>query len=97
MSEEDPLTHYGPPLVAVVLALLLSIMVAALTAGQMGGEYQTRALLYAGFVLWVVCGAAVVFAVAQRGEAGRFSAMRVLLWAVSIWLWPAILLRQRNR
>ena len=97
MPEDDPLTRYGPPLAGVLLAVVLSILVAAMVAGQIDGAYQTRALVYAGFVLWVVLGAAVVFIIAHRGEAGRLSIARVLLWAASIWLWPAFLLLRRGR
>ena len=97
MPEDDPLARYGPPLVGVLLAVVLSVLVAAMVAGQIEGAYQTRALVYAGFVLWVVLGAAVVFVLTHRGEAGRLSIARVLLWAASIWLWPVFLLLRRRR
>ena len=97
MSEDDPLARYGPPLAGVIFAVVLSILVAAMVAGQIEGAYQTRALVYAGFVLWVLLGAAVVFVLAHRGEAGRLSLARVLLWAASIWLWPLFLALRRRR
>ena len=97
MPNNDPLTRYGPPLAGVILAVVLSILVAAMVAGQVGATYEERALVYAGFVLWVVLGAAVVFILAHRGEAGRLSITRVLLWAASIWLWPVFLLLRRRR
>ncbi len=77
MPEDDPLTRYGPPLAGVILAVVLSVLVAAMVAGQIEGAYQKRALVYAGFVLWVLLGAAVVFVIAHRGEAGRLSISRV--------------------
>jgi hypothetical protein len=97
MPEDDPLTRYGPPLASVILAVVLSIMVAAMMAGQIEGEYQTRALVYTGFVLWVLFGAVVVFVLAHQGEAGRLSIMRVLLWTASIWLWPVFLLLRKRK
>ena len=97
MREDDPLTRYGPPLASVILAVVLSVLVAAMMAGQIEGDYQTRALVYAGFVLWVLFGAVVVFVLAHRGEAGRLSVVRVLLWAASIWLLPIFLLLRRSR
>ena len=97
MPEDDPLTRYGPPLAGVLIAVVLSVLVAAMVAGQVEGAYQRRAFIYAGFVLWVVLGAAVVFVLAHRGEAGRLSITRVLLWAASIWLWPVFLLLRRRR
>jgi len=97
MSEEDdPLIRYGLPLASVILAVVLSVLVAAMLAGQIDGEYQTRALVYAGFVLWTLLGAVIVFVLAHRGEAGRLSIVRVLLWTASIWLWPVFLLLRRR-
>jgi len=95
MHEDDPLTRYGRPLAGVIIAVVLSVMAAALVAGQIEGAYEKRALVYTGFVLWVLLGAAVVFAIAHRGEAGRLSIGRVWLWAASIWLWPLFLLLRR--
>jgi hypothetical protein len=97
VRNDDPVTRYGPPLAGVILAVVVSILVAAMVAGQVGATYEERALVYAGFVLWVVLGAAVVFILAHRGEAGRLSITRVLLWAASIWLWPVFLLLRRRR
>lgn len=97
MRDDDPLARYGPPLAGVIIAAVLSIMAAALVAGQVDGDYQQRALVYTGFVLWVLVGAVVVFAVAHQGEAGRLSPARVLLWAASIWLWPLFVLFRRRR
>ena len=88
MPEEDPLRKYGAPLAAVLIAVVLSIMLAATLAGQLDGSYETRALVYTCFVLWVLLGAAVMFVLAHRGESGRLSVGRVLVWAATIWLWP---------
>jgi len=97
-DDQDPLIRYGAPLAAVLLAVVLSIMVAALTAGQFDGDYSTRATIYTGLVLWVLVGAAVMFILAHRSEGGRLSPGRVLLWTATIWLWPvfALLAWQRR-
>ena len=92
---EDPLQRYGPPLAAVVMAVILSIMLAAMLAGQFPGDYEARALVYTGCVLWVLLGAAVMFILVYRSEASRLSIARVLLWTASIWLWPVFLLLRR--
>ena len=97
MPEDDPLARYGAPLASVMLAVVLSVLVAAMLAGQIDGEYQTRALVYAGFVLWTLLGAVVVFMLAHRGEAARISIARVLLWTASIWLWPLFLLLRHGK
>ena len=97
-DDNDPLVRYGAPLAAVLLAVVLSVLTAALLAGQLEGEYSTRALVYAGLVLWVIVGAAVMFILAHRSEGGRLSAGRVLLWTATIWLWPVFaLLARRGR
>lgn len=99
--DNDPLTQYGAPLAGVLIAVVLSIMVAAMAAGQLEGDYETRAFIYTGCVLWVLLGAAVMFMIAHRGEgareSGRLSVARVLLWAATIWLWPVFLLLSRRR
>jgi hypothetical protein len=94
---DDPLMKFIAPLAGVVLAVVLSVLVAATVAGSLDGDYQARAWIYTGCVLWVVAGAIAVFAVTHRGETRPLSALRVLLWTVSIWLWPLILLRARRR
>lgn len=97
-DDDDPLTRYGAPLAAVVFAVILSILVSAMLAGQLGEEYSTRAAVYTGLVLWVVVGAAVMFVLAHRSEGGRLSPARVLLWTATIWLWPVFaLLAWRRR
>ncbi|MEP6607598.1 MAG: hypothetical protein ABJA83_02850 [Burkholderiaceae bacterium] len=98
MPQNDPLQRYGAPLASVLIAFVLSVLMAAMVAGQIGEAYQTRALVYAGFVLWVLTGAAAMFfMLAHRGEASRLSASRVLLWTATIWLWPIFLLLDRRR
>lgn len=95
----DPLKQYGVPLAGVLIAVVLSVLVAAMVAGQIGDTYQTRTFIYAGFVLWVLVGAAVMFVIAHRGEGDRSTRLtiaRVLLWAASIWLWPVFLLLNRR-
>lgn len=93
----DPLKQYGAPLAGVLIAFVLSILVGAMVAGQLGETYQTRALVYTGFVLWVLIGAVVIFIIAHRGEATPLSVARVLLWGASIWLWPVFVLLNRRR
>jgi hypothetical protein len=94
--DDDPLLKYGSPLAAVLIAIIVSMMLAATVAGQLEADYQTRALVYAAAVLWVLAGAAVMFLLAHRGESGRLSVGRVLLWTISIWLWPLFLFWRRR-
>ncbi len=94
---DDPLLKFISPLAGVVLAVLLSVMVSATVAGQIGDDYATRAWIYTVSVLWVLVGAVVVFMLTHRGENKTLSVGRVLLWTASIWLWPVFALRALQR
>ncbi len=91
--QDDPLLKFISPLAGVVLAVVLSIVVAAWVAGNLGGDYSTRAWIYAAAVLWVVAGAVIVFMLIHKAETALLSPKRVLLWTASIWLWPVFALR----
>jgi hypothetical protein len=94
---DDPLLKFISPLAGVVLAVVLSVMVSATVAGQIGDDYATRAWIYTIAVLWVLVGAVVVFMLTHRGETRVLSVGRVLLWTASIWLWPVFALRALQR
>jgi cytochrome bd-type quinol oxidase subunit 2 len=94
--DDDPLLKYGSPLAGVLIAIIVSMMLAATVAGQLEGDYRTRAAVYTAAVLWVLAGGAVTFLLVYRGESGRLSISRVLLWTISIWLWPLLLLLRRR-
>lgn len=95
--DDDPLLKFISPLAGVVIAVVLSVLVSATIAGQVGDDYATRTWIYTIAVLWVLVGAVVVFVLAHRGETQALSLRRVLLWTVSIWLWPALALRALAR
>jgi hypothetical protein len=95
--DDDPLLKFISPLAGVVLAVLLSVMLSATVAGQIGEDYSTRAWIYTIAVLWVIVGAVVVFMLTHRAETGLLSLKRVLLWTASIWLWPVFALRYLPR
>lgn len=95
MSTQDPLARYGKPLAAVLIAVAISLFIAALIGGSMPFEYTGRALTYLGLVLYVIAGAFFVFRLAAEGEQSLAPA-RLLKWTVSLWLWPLLALRQRG-
>ena len=95
--DDDPLLKLISPLAGVVLAVVLSVLLSATVAGNLGGDYSTRAWIYTFAVLWVLVGAVVVFMLVHRGETKTLSVGRVLLWTASIWLWPALALRALAR
>jgi hypothetical protein len=96
-DSDDPLLKYGSTLAAVLIAVVLSVMLAATVAGHLDGDYRMRAAAYAALVIWVLIGAVVVFLLAHKGETARLTVGRVLLWTASIWLWPALLLLRASR
>lgn len=82
---------FGPALVGACTAVILSVPAAAWTARLLGDTYSVRAAIYCGFLLWVVCGAVCVFMRTWRDEQGRLTGGRILLWFLSVWLWPLLL------
>ncbi len=94
--DNDPLWKMRHALAGMALALLLAVLAAAL-AGRwigdlVGGGYGTRVAVYGALLLYVVVGAAVLFARLARHETRPLTAARVALWFASLWLWPALLL-----
>jgi hypothetical protein len=95
MSMQDPLARYGRPLAAVLIAVALSLFIAALIGGSLPLEYTGRALVYLTLVLYVIVGAFVVFRLVAEGEQQALTPARLLKWTVSLWLWPLLALRRR--
>jgi membrane protease YdiL (CAAX protease family) len=85
----DPLARYSKPLAAVLIAVLISVPIAAFIGGALPFEYTGRALAYLGLVLYVIVGAFIVFRLVRDAEQSLAPA-RVLKWTVSLWLWPLL-------
>lgn len=43
---------FGPTLIGACTGMILCIPLAAYTAAALGDDYNTRALIYCGFLLW---------------------------------------------
>lgn len=97
LPPRSPRPNPGPALLGAALAVILSVPLAAVVAAQLSDTYETRALVYTGFLLWAVVGAVVVFMRTYEGERGGMGAARVLKWMISIWLWPLIALAPRRK
>ena len=98
--QNDPLWNLRHALAGVALALLLSVPLAAL-AGRVlgdawGDSYNLRVAIYGALLLHVVVGAVVLFVRVARHETRALAPGRLLLWLVSLWLWP-LLLAARKR
>jgi hypothetical protein len=96
MLDNDPLWKLRHALAGLAVALLLSVLIAAMAGAALGdvfgSSYGHRVAAYAALLLYVVIGAAVLFAKVLRHETRPLSAGRVLLWVASLWTWPLLLL-----
>ena len=99
MIENDPLWKLRHAMAGVGIALLLSVLTAAMAGSAvgdlLGGGYGTRVAVYSGLLLYVVVGAGVLFAKVARHETRPLTPKRVALWWASLWLWPALLLAKK--
>ena len=100
MAFEDPLWKMRHALAGVALALLLSVLVAAMAGAALGdfisGTYGARVAVYGALLLYVVVGAGVLFAKVAQHETRPLTPARVGLWFTSLWLWPGLLLGKRR-
>lgn len=62
---------FGPTLIGACTGMILCIPLAAYTAAALGDDYNTRALIYCGFLLWCIVGAVVLFMKTWQSETRR--------------------------
>ena len=95
----DPLWRLRHALAGMALALLHSVLLAALLGRVLGDliadSYGLRVALYSGLLVYVIVGAGLLFVRVAQHETRPLSAGRVVLWVASLWLWPALLLRRK--
>lgn len=94
-NDNDPLIRYGRALAGVLIAVVISVLVAALIGGSLPLDYGGRAWVYTGLVAYVLAGGFVVFKLTAGAEQGGLSLGRVLKWTASLWIWPLFLLLRR--
>ena len=99
--ENDPLYRLRHALFGMGLALLGSVLLAAV-AGRLlgdlfGDSYERRLSIYLGLLAYVITGAVVLFVRVAQHETRPASAGRVAVWLASLWLWPALLLLGRRK
>ena len=93
--KNEPLWKLRHALAGMALALLTSVLIAAL-AGRFlgdlfGDSYALRAGIYSGLLLYAVAGAVVLFVKVAQHETRPVTAGRIGLWVASLWLWPLLL------
>lgn len=96
MPGNDPLERLARPLAGVLIAVVISTLVAALIGGAMPLDYAGRAWVYTGVLCYVIAGAVVVFRRVAAAETRPLTPARILQWTLSLWLWPALLLARRS-
>ena len=101
MMENDPLWKLRHALTGMALALLASVLIAALAGRWLGDlfgdSYGLRAGIYSGLLLYAVAGAVVLFVKVARHETRPVTAGRIGLWVASLWLWPLLLASGRGK
>ena len=101
MMENDPLWKLRHALTGMALALLASVLIAALAGRWLGDlfgdSYGLRAGIYSGLLLYAVAGAVVLFVKVARHETRPVTAGRIGLWVASLWLWPLLLASGRSK
>jgi membrane protease YdiL (CAAX protease family) len=99
MYENDPLWRLRHAIVGAGLALLVSVFIAALLGAALApliaDTYGVRSTIYGVLLVYVIVGTALVFKTVARSEQQALSAQRFLLWLISLWLWPLLLLRRK--
>ena len=100
VQHNDPLWRLRHALAGLALALLLSVLTAALAgsllADVFGGDYNARVTVYGLLLLYVVVGAAMLFIKVAQHETRPLTSGRVLTWFATLWLWPLLLLTGRK-
>lgn len=98
--QDDPLWRLRHALAGMALALLASVLLAAVLGRVVGDliadSYGLRVALYSGLLVYVIVGAVLLFLRVAQHETRPLSAGRVLLWLASLWLWPVLLVRRRR-
>jgi hypothetical protein len=94
-NPNDPLAKYGPAMLAVLISVFISVLIAAMIGGALPLDYQGRAWSYVGLLAYIVAGAVVVFRMTYQGERQSLTPARIVKWVLSIWMWPALLLARR--
>jgi hypothetical protein len=94
----DPSAGLGPALACALIAQTGNVLLAALAASQLPGGYRVRSSVFVAALLWSMAGTVLLLvrtAGAGRPGAGALRLARIVLWLISAWAWPLLLLWRR--
>jgi membrane protease YdiL (CAAX protease family) len=92
--DRDPIESAVPALASALLAVIISMPIAAMIGNALGVSYESRSLIYVALIAWCCTGAIVLFLATLRAPRQPVSLQRVLIWTASIWIWPLLLWRR---
>lgn len=80
------------PLLGGAIAVIVALPVAAFI-GSFGSTYESRSLIYILILGWSVVGAIILGVISSKGNKEQgVKTKTLLLWIVSVWVWPLLLL-----
>ncbi len=82
--------QFSSVLIGGAIAVLVAIPVAAGIASIAGDTYSIRATVYILTLCWVIAGAVSLGYVSANAKS-KTGIKAILLWIVSVWLWPILL------
>ncbi len=95
LTPKNRSTPLDAPLLGVCLGVILSIPLMGILAVVFGSDYDSRVWIYGLGMLWSVVGALSVFFATYKNP-GALTGKRLVLWCVSVWIWPLVLLVKRR-
>lgn len=96
LKNNEP-SFFGNALVGACCAIGTSVPVSAYIAALIGDTYLVRVIVYGLILLWVICGAITIFFKTYKAETKKLSLRFIMLWFLSVWLWPLLLLFGKKR
>lgn len=96
LNNQHP-SYLGNALIGACIAILLSIPLSSYIASFLGDTYLVRVWIYGLFLLWVISGAITIFFRTFKSESQKISCRFILLWFISVWIWPLLIFLEKKR
>lgn len=96
LGNNEP-SFFGNALIGACCAIGTSVPISAYLAAFIGDTYFVRVIVYGLILLWVISGAITIFFKTYRSETKKLSLRFMILWFLSVWLWPLLLIFGQKR